>query len=263
MASRADQKDELNQMIFRLDSRDRTDDSNSNTDFRIETLPLHVRVLRLKQVIIPNLFDNIRAMPASNRNSSFVYTTGGGLPQTIVLPDGFYSLGQLHGALELELAALSITFAYDEVTGQTTVMNGGVVAFELRDAEDGNTMADALGISETVTIAPGGTYVITNRPNLYNHSMVYVASERLSNGYNLIADKKRLPIIATVPVDVEYGRNILYEPHTLHNVRFTEQNGSNIESCDIKLINHDGEVLPLPSNHNIQVLCEYDTTNVY
>ncbi len=250
------------QMIFRLDSRDRTIDSKSTTDFQIETIPIHVRILRLKQVIIPNLFDNIRNNPPSNKNSTFLYTTGGGLPQTLIIPNGFYSLSQLHTALETGLSALSITFTYDSITGQTTISNGGAVDFGILDFEDGNTMANVLGIQSSATIAPAGTYIATNRPNLYNHSMVYIASEKLTNGYNMVADRKRLPILATVPVDKEYGQNILYEPHTLHDISFQEHGGTDIESVDIRLVNHDGETLSLPDNHHIQILCEYDTTNV-
>lgn len=241
--------------IARIDSRDRTTDSKSNTDFISNTLPLHTISVRIKQIVIPNLFPNIRASPTTDANSTFSYETGGA-PATVVVPTGYYSTTELLAYLTAQLTAITITFAQNTNTGLITITNGGAATFDVINSADGNAMASALGITTSATLAPAATQTFGNRPNIYNHSLIYVQSSKLANSFNCISGTKRLPIVATIPVDVAFGANIIYEPNELHDIVF--ESSYNIEDIDIKIVNHYGEVLELPSNHSVQVLIECD-----
>ena len=121
-------------------------------------------------------------------------------------------------------------------------------------------MADALGITITETVAPAGTATFGNKVNLISYSMIYVESNRLSNGHNTTSANKRLPIIATVPILVPYASDIIYEPQTQTQIKFEAD--TNIEETDIRLTNHFGETLTLPTNQHIQVLYEFNETLV-
>ena len=246
--------------IFRVDSRDRDADSISNTSFAVNCIPTHCVHARLKQIIIPNVFDNIRASPASDANSTFSYETAGA-PATVVIPDGFYTIDDLLTLLEAALVALTITFSLNTNTGKITITNGGAATFEVINLADGNAMADALGITVTETLAAAGTATFGNKVNMISHSVIYVESRILSNGHGVTSSTSRLPIIATIPVDVVYGSNINYTPTTQHIVYFGDN--TNIESTDIRLTNHSGETLTIGSNHHIQVLVDFNTTVVH
>ena len=90
--------------------------------------------------------------------------------------------------------------------------------------------------------------------------MIYVESRRLSNGHNTTSADNRLPIIATVPIIVPYGADIVYEPQTQTQIQFEAD--TNIEETDIRLTNHYSETLTLPTNQHIQVLYEFNETLV-
>lgn len=243
--------------IFRIDSRDRDTESPSNTQFTVNCVPTHVQYARLKQVILPNLFDNIRAVPSSDLNNVFSYEVGG-VPATIVIPQGFYTIDDLLTLLEAGLT--SITFALNTNTGVITLTNSSASSFEVINTADGNSMANVLGITTTATVAPAGTNVFGNKVNLISYSMIYVESRRLSNGHNTTSAGARLPIIATIPMSVSYGSDIIYEPQTQTQIKFEAD--TNIEEVDIRITNHSGQTLLLPSNQHVQILYEFNETLV-
>jgi hypothetical protein len=242
--------------ILRLDSRDRSNPTDSNTDFNINTTPIHVINARLKQVVIPNIFNNIRSSPASDANNVFTFLVAG-VTNTITVPDGFYSISSLLSYMNAELDEIDVVLTYNESSGLITLDNPTGATIGIRTESDGNIMAAVLGITTTELIPAGSSQIFGNKPNLYNYSMVYVASKRISNGYNITDRRGRHPIIAIVPVDVAYGANIVYEPNEQHSINFTID--TNIEDVDLSLVNHQGEIISLPSNHHWIVTVEYDT----
>ena len=241
-------------LIYRVDSRDKDASSISNTDFTVDTIPFHASDLRVKQIVFPNLFNNVRALPAGDNNSTFSYELAT-VPTTTLVADGFYSITQLIAALNTVLGA-NFVFSHDTITDLVSFQNVAGVDFELITTSSGNVMGDALGITVNQTVAAGNTVVLGNKPNLYNYSILYISSNKLSNSFNLISGQNRFPIIATIPFTVSYGELVVYEVNEQHTIKF--QSSTNIENVDIKLINHNGEVVALPSNHHIQVLLEVD-----
>lgn len=246
-------RDSANTHLVRLDSRTREPTSVSNTDFTTITLPFHTVSLRIIQVILPNLFTNIQSSPPNNNNSTFLYETGG-VPTSFVIPDGFYSISTLIDYIETQLSALVITFTIDPDTSQLTLTNGGGATFEVINSDDGNIIADVLGITITETVESLGTTTFGNPPNLFSHNQIYVSSRRLCNSFNLISQEQRLPIIAVVPIDVPYGGIINYQPADPQVIYF--ESNYPITEADIQIVNHYGEVLHLPSNHHINILIE-------
>ena len=121
-------------------------------------------------------------------------------------------------------------------------------------------MANALGIVTTETVAAAGTKLFGNKVNMISYSMIYIESRRLSNGHQTTSASRRLPIIATIPLTTDYGTDIVYEPQTQTSIQF--ESDVNIEAVDLRLTNHNGETLSLPSNYSIQVLYEFNTTLV-
>jgi len=246
-------------IIVRIDSRDKSATNQTNTNFNVNLHPIHTKTARVKQIIIPNLFDNIRSSPTSDNNSTFSYETGG-VPGSITIPDGFYNMANLITYMETELVALLITFVLNDDTGKITISNGGGATFNVLNLDDGNLFADVLGIRTSEIVNGGADKILLNKANLYSYQMVYVVSNKLSNSYNLLSSGGRLPIICTVPILPPYGGIINYEPSTEHDIFYGSDN--NLENIDISLVNHNGEVITLPSNHHIQVLMELNMTNV-
>lgn len=240
-------------LILRIDSRDKDESSRSNTDFTVDTLPLHATNVRVKQVIIPNIFNNIRNSPPADANSLFHMEVAGS-PLDAILPNGLYTVDQLTTYLGGVLTGIDLTL--DPITGHITLLNNSGGTIKIFNTDDGNPMGVILGITVTEEITAGGSITFGNKPNLFNYSMLYVVSSKLSNAYNMISsrDNQRLPVIATVPIDVGYGANVVYEPNEIHDVEFESK--TNIENIDMKLVNHAGEVVPMDSNHHWQVLCE-------
>jgi hypothetical protein len=246
--------------IYRVDSRDRDIGSQSTSDFTVNCIPTHCVTARLKHVIMPNVFNNVRSTPAGDNNSTFSYESNG-VAASFTLADGYYSITDLIATLDAALAGLVITFVLDTVTDKITVTNGGGVSFTVLNIASGNTMADLLGITTDVVVAAAGTATFGNKINMVSYSMVYVISRKLSNGHNLTSADVRWPIIATVPIDTPHGTNLHYEPNVQHTVHFSAN--TNIEECDIRITNHAGETLSIGSNNHIQVLYEFDTTTVH
>jgi hypothetical protein len=237
--------------IIRIDSRDRETASVSNTNFTVNHVPIHTAQARIKMVIIPNLFNNIRASPPSDANSTFSYELAA-VPTSFIIPSGFYNITELITYIEAQQAGITLT--YDDETNLITFANATGGDFEIINKADGNSLADVLGIVTTQTVATGSSITFANKPNLFNYNMLYIASNRLSNGYNLISGEQRLSIVASIPLNEPYGSVIYYEIQEQHPIEF--QSPVNIEDVDIRLINHSGEVVDLPSNHHIQVLVE-------
>lgn len=245
--------------ILRIDSRDRESASASNTNFVVNHVPIHTAQARIKMVIIPNMFNNIRTSPTSDANSIFSYEVGG-VPASFIIPSGFYNITQLIDYIESQFDTGSLTLTFSETTGLITFTNNTLPDFKIINKADGNQIADVLGIVTTQTVAATASITFTNKPNLFSYQMLYIASRRLSNGYNLISADRRLPIVATIPLNEAYGGIVHYEVQQQHPIVF--QSDTNLEDIDIQLVNHAGEVVELPSNHHIQILVESDNTVV-
>ena len=238
-------------IIYRIDSRDRLNSSLSNTDFVVNTDPVATLSAQVKMVIVPNVFNNIRSLPESDANATYSYEIGG-VPGSFTIPDGFYNITQLITYIEAQIA---VTIVADANTGLLTLTNNTGADFEIITYADGNLIGDVLGISATSTLANGASSTFGNKYNLYSYQMVYIASRRLSDGFNVVSGAGRFPVIATVPIDVEYGGLIYYEVAEQHEIIYPSTN--NIEEIDIQLVNHYGHVIPLPPNYHIQVLVEF------
>lgn len=239
---------------LRVSSRDIISSLHSNTKFSADGLQTFCRHVRLKQVVLPNLFNNIRKLPFNDRNSTLSYETGG-TPAAFTVPDGFYSVSDLITYIQTQLTALSITLVLDNNTGLITLTNGGAATFTVL-SQTTNSMANVLGIATDTVVAAAGTLTFTNKPNLYSYQMVFIKSSKLCNGFNMLSLSQRLATVASIPVNVPYGGLITYEPAEAHSMSSNVLR--NIESCDIELTNHFGETLSLPSNHHMDLIFEMD-----
>lgn len=249
--------------IFRIDSRDRDpNDTKSNTDFIVNCLPTHVRSARLKQVTIPNLFNNIRDAPVSDVNNVYTYESND-VEFSFTIAPGFYSIEDLLDLIEagqIAQGVTGVTFTIDPNTGLITVVNASGVDYSVINTPGGNIMASVLGILTSVSFATATSYTLDEKVNLHSYNQIFVESKKLSNGHNVTSGSRRFPIIATVPVDTAYGSNIVYEPQQHTDIHFGTD--TNIEESDIRITNHFGEQLLLPSNHHVTVLYEFNTTTV-
>ena len=240
--------------ILRIDSRDKTNPTSSNSNFVINTVPIHVKTARVKQVVLPNIFNNIRNAPSRDANNLFSYETGGS-PAFFTITPGFYDLVQLLEAVNTQLTGASVELVFNEITGLITINNTGA-DFSLINKTDGNSMADVLGIVTSEVVTGGSSVTLGGKPNLFNYSIVYVSSKRISNGFNLTDPKGRFPVIACVPIDVPYGGSVVYEVQEQHQIDFMVD--TPIDEIDIQIVNHHGEPIDIPNNHHVQILIEYD-----
>lgn len=236
--------------LLRLDSRDKSITSISNTDFELTfKTSLSIKKLKVKSVIIPNLFYNIKA-----GNNIFTYESNN-VVLNLTVDVGLYSLTQLIAYLNQALSAINIVFSYNTITGKISVFNNSLVQFAL--VSDGNQLAPVLGIGNYHDVDFSEVYPLPYPPNLFNYSMIYVASQALASSVNMrTSDEKfsRIPVIAVIPVNAPVGSNIIYEPNDPFEISIKTAN--DISTIDLQIVNHENQVLYLPPNHHWQLIAE-------
>jgi hypothetical protein len=227
--------------ILRISSHEKTESSESNTNFTVnysnDDATSSITRLILKSIDIPNVFYNI-----NNGNNKFTYRTG--VLNTITIPEGQYTLDELITALESQTTSIGMTIALSPLTKK--LIFTFTSAAEMLSVSDGNNMGDVLGIK---TSSSGTTYTAQNFPDLSGIQEIYIVSQSLSDGSNLIAPGgKCLPILAQIPITVDFGEIQHYSSNSpeLDDVIFPSLRfGTNLRNISIQIVDRYGNQLDI------------------
>jgi hypothetical protein len=228
--------------LLRITSKDRSVQSLSKYNFTFSTndYDLHqARRIMLKSAIIPNTQYNI-----NNNNRTLTWEIAG-VPTSVSITAGQYTLAQFITAIEAAAIAITLTVTQDAITGKLTLAT--VTAVEWIDSVDGNAMANVLGIEIGAgSGADGVSFVPSGLPNLMGLRQVYISSSMLSNNTAMITeDKQKINVFADIPIDVPYGALQIVD-NAADTLDYTDfHSKKNISISDIKLLDENDNVVEL------------------
>lgn len=250
----------LQHKLFQVSSRDRDlKTSSSTSDFVIQfNNAEHLQMIKsvvVKQVSFPNVFYNISSLDGNN---TFTYAIAGA-PTSVTIPEGQYTVTTFIAALDTAAAAIGLTTTHNTLTNKLSFVT--TTAIEWLDLEDGNAMAEVLGIT-----AGGGsgidtlTYSAPGLPSLEGVRNVYIESPQLGESNFLRSNGTLTNILCCVPVTVDHlGINHYSSPHSeIDDVEsLSRRHGKNISQVNIRVLDHDGHVLNLQGHHITLILKVY------
>ena len=240
--------------------------SVSSSDFKISfnNAPALQRVksVIVKNVSIPNVGYNITdqtGIGGQPGNNVFTYNIAGS-PTSITLTPGFYDINQLITALTTDPngVAVGLAIVLNNITGKlefssTTPIEYVPLTF--------NPMSRTLGIID----GSGGDVLTFNAeglPDLTGDTELYIASETVSDGSNLVdAVLQAVPVVAVVPIRVPFGSVQHLEVNEAEVDEITYPSlgeGKNLQTMDIKVYNDKGQIVDLQGLEWVVVLkCFY------
>lgn len=252
--------------LLRISSFERDySQSVSSTDFKISfnNAPALQRVksIIVKNVSIPNVGYNITDQKSASGqpgNNVFVFNILGA-PTSITITPGFYNINELIAAIVADPAAVAVGLAItvNSVTGKleftsTTAIEYVPLTF--------NPMARTLGI-----INGSGVDVLSydaeGLPDLSGDNELYIASETLSDGSNLVdAILQAVPVVAMVPIRVPFGsiQHLEVSEAQVDEITYPSVGqGKSIQTMDIKVYNDKGVIIDLQNLEWVMILKIY------
>jgi hypothetical protein len=206
--------------------------------------------LSVTQASIWNTSPNISA--AFGNNKFEFTTTNAGNPGThnITIPDGLYSVSALNGFLSTTLVNLLLPNNLISLTGDSATGKSILTYLEAGDSTDftiTDSVREVLGFDSRISpLAPqaagfsdfGDNIAEFNRVNSY-----IIASNVISNGIPLNGGGRG--IIASVPINVNPGSQISYQPQSPIAINASELIGNSKLNIDFELL--DQELRPTPT----------------
>lgn len=190
-------------------------------------------------------------------NNTFTFRPVGDVgEQTIIIPDGQYSLEAFNLMIQRELEALNLAtdlfvFTGDEASSRVIITFGG--NYEI-DFTVPNSPIDVLGFNARIVqgpVATGDQTAQFNRVNSY-----IITSNLVSNG--IPVNSSGAGVIANIPIDVKPGRLITFQPRNPVKVDASELIGHSKNYFDIRL--RDQNVRPVNTigeNFTVLISIEY------
>ncbi len=259
-----------NSLLLVVDSKDRTTNSNSTSDFSLNysnnTTLTRIKSFFVKSFSCPNVEYNIHgtySLEAAN-NLLYIETSGGGLQPVITITPGNYTIAQLITAITGSATGVAVGLGITQsaTTGKltfTATAPGGIKIYSVTSSPS-STLSPNLGVT-TQTAAFSASIVADGLPFLAGNQNIYISSIKLSGGNSCLVDSRigNLQVITTIPVDVAYGSYIHYETQQ-YEADMIEANGYfNLTNIDIKLYGDYGQLLDLQGLPCVLILkCYYD-----
>ena len=247
--------------ILNLNSKYRTTDSNSSSDFNISIgQSINIKQAVLKTVIMPNSMYNI-----TSRNNQFTYfdTVNHG----IIIPVGQYSISLLVSTLQTAIQSTDplATVVQDPVTNKLVFTF--TVPTKIYVGVSYSTLPEFIGfnIPNFIGLYPVGsttTIYAPNLPNLSGVREVFICSRTLAQGVNsLLQNGVNLPMILVMPNVVPFGAINAYQSNDNMLDIKTYKNLQNIQFIDIQLRNLDNEIIDLNGeNWSMTLILYYELT---
>lgn len=239
------------QNILRISSHEKTSTSESNTNFRVnfanDDATSSITRLLLKSVDIPNVFYNISntGREGGNGNNKFTYRIGA-TNTTLTILEGQYTMNEFISALETVASGIGLSIT---LNGRTKKLEFTTTTpIKMLTFDDGNTMGNLLGI-KTSDLTESSAYIAEHFPDLAGIKNIYILSQALSDGSNLIAPNgQQLPILGQVPITVDFGEIQHYSSNSpeLDDVVFPSMRyGTTIRDLEIKIVDRYGNQLDI------------------
>lgn len=245
----------MKSVLIVIDSKDRTTNSRSTSDFNIiyqnNSILNRIKSYFIKSVSVPNVEYNIHDTYVNEpaNNLLYVASSGGGLRPVITIPVGQYTLAQLITAITSSATgvALGLAITQDPVTYKLTITStavGGIKIYSV-DSTPSSTLSPSLGIS-TQTASFSSSITSNGLPDLAGNQNIYIGSIKMSSGTTLIDSRfNNLKVITTIPVDVPFGDVVHYETFDYVKDTIEADRYLNFGDIDIRLYNDFGQVLDL------------------
>lgn len=231
--------------------------SISSTNFKIsfnnaQSLQSVKRII-IKNAVLPNVMYNVNSL-----NNIFTYKIGA-TPFNITLSVGQYILSDLITAIEAHANALGV--------GLTILLNNTTKKLEFASTtpityltETENIMARILGLTSG-SVGDVLTFPAPGFPDLSGVQTLYIASEVLSDGSNLIdAVLQAVPVIAVIPINVPYGGFAQYstEHSDIDHIDYGSQSsGKNIQHIDVRVYDDTGDIVDFQGLDWVMILKIY------
>ena len=178
--------------IISINSKDNLTSDPSNAVYNFDNNDLHETFkVQLKDVSIVNLLNNVEV----GRNNILDYDANG-VPKQIIIPENYYTASTLASTINNLQTDFTITFS--SVSFKYSVASALPTFFKIS-----STIKDVIGL--TATTAPSTAYTLQSVVNLVRTNYIHILSNLASLDALYTSDKKRLPIIASIPVLLPYG----------------------------------------------------------
>ena len=239
----------IRDFLLRISSSERSAGSSSSNFTvsypNVQVLAKTVSIV-VKHASFPNVFYNI-----NSGNNEFIYRMAGGSDESIVVPEGQYTMSGLITYLNNELAGVGIITQNPNTFKLTLTASG--YPFDLISC----SMLPVLGLMPSTT--PQSTHLAPLMPQLQGVQHVFIKSRVLGKGTNFIDanSKQEQSIVIMIPCDVPFGSVKHYE--TVHDeldvINYSSE--TSLQDIDIQLVDSDGYELDLQGEELSLVLKVY------
>ena len=247
-----------NSLIMVLNSKFRTPDSTSSTDFTISIgQSISIKQSVIQSVSLPNTMYNI----TDKNNVTYLERNLG--TYIIIIPVGQYNIANLIIELQTQLTTIDIA--------STVVLNPLTLKLDFTFSLPSRFTCDAFSPLSNVigTFAFNQTHYPTVAsisfsafalPDLTGLRNIYICSRILAQGINSILENGvNLPLVLNIPNTAPFGSVNYYESNeTLLNLK-TYKQGQNTQFIDIQLRDVDKNIIDLNGQEwSISMLIYYD-----
>lgn len=210
-----------------------------------------IKSVVLKQVSIPNVFYNI-----NSKNNTFTYNISGS-PTSVSIAEGQYTMTTFLAAFVAATSALSMAVTLDVLTNKLQFTNSTAIEY-LTDVAI-NPMADVLGILVD-SVGDVTSFNPTGQPSLEGERNIYIDSLALGQSNLIRSNEANLNTIAVIPMISPFAAVEHYISQHSEIDDYDSQSqksGKNLQSIDISLRDHDGEIVNLHGHHITMILKVY------
>ena len=233
-----------NSLIMVLNSKFRTADSNSSSDFTISIgQSISIKQMVIQSVSLPNTVYNITAQ---NNVSSLEYNLG---TYNITIPIGQYNLAEFIIALQAQLTTIDI----GSVVSQNPLTQKLQFTFSLPArfvCDSFNPLSKVIGVvtfnQMYYPMVASASFSASALPDLSGTRNFYICSRTLGQGTNsILEDGNNLPMILNMPNTVGFGDVNYWMNNETRLCLKTYQTPQNTQFIDITLRNIDGVIVDL------------------
>jgi hypothetical protein len=237
--------------LVRINSEERLNPTlRASNDFRVSlgssTQLADINKIVIKHISIPSVQYNVKTGPTSHTTTN-TFTFNNGADQTITLTPGYYTATQLAAAIVADALAVAdgIAITLNATTKRFQFTSTNPVTY-LSEAS-GNNMARLFGI--TADSAAGLSFDAQGLPDLQPHPNIYIASDALSDGNNMISPTiGSIPVIAIVPVFGDFGDIMQYDTNQdeLDKKDYISfSHGKSLQMIDLRVYDGDGQLIDM------------------
>jgi len=206
---------------------------------------LEVKEIAIKSVSLVNAEYNVKA----GHNTLIV--NNGAVDSALTFSPGQYDITTLLAELVTQLNATyggANTAVLDPITKKVKVTTTTPVRFGIDQTTSPMGFIFGFG-DEPFSYYPEFAAAAVNAPNLPNlqgNNNYHIVSQTLSQGQgSLLQNNNKLPIIVTVPANVDFGSVINYEVSEINLSKRTFSRPVNIQDIDIRVYDDDNEIVDL------------------